>query len=85
MPTAISYRLFAMGMAASPVSAESAYTPFVLPQGERILVTPSDNSTDETAEILADASFTSMIQQGIQEMEQGLAIPWETAKRNLGL
>ncbi len=42
-------------------------------------------SVMETLEITQDEELMSQLAQGIKEMEQGKGIPWEIAKKNLGL
>ena len=39
----------------------------------------------ETLEIMSDKDLMTSLQQGIKEAKQGKLIPWETAKRKLGL
>jgi prevent-host-death family protein len=39
----------------------------------------------ETLEILSDEDLMSSLRQGIKEAKQGKTIPWEQAKRKLGL
>ncbi len=39
----------------------------------------------ETNEILADKELMKAIKQGEKEIEQGKGIPWEDAKKELGL
>ena len=39
----------------------------------------------ETLEILGDVETMAALRQGIKEAKQGKAIPWEQAKRKLGL
>lgn len=39
----------------------------------------------ETLEILSDESVMADLRQGIKEVRQGKVIPWERAKRKLGL
>ena len=39
----------------------------------------------ETLEILGDVETMAVLRQGIKEAKQGKAIPWEQAKRKLGL
>jgi antitoxin YefM len=39
----------------------------------------------ETLEILGDAELMTALRQSIQEAEAGKGIPWEDAKRTLGL
>jgi hypothetical protein len=86
MATATSFSWFAIGVVTGALQVEGAYTPFFVRGNEQILIAPTDDFImDETAEILADPALMAQVQRGIQEMEQGLAIPWEDAKRNLGL
>ncbi len=39
----------------------------------------------ETLEILGDVELTNALRQSIKEVEAGKGIPWEDAKRTLGL
>lgn len=39
----------------------------------------------ETMEIMADGRLMASLRQGIREAKQGKLIPWERAKRQLGL
>ena len=39
----------------------------------------------ETLEILCDEEQTRKLQQALREVEQGKAIPWDKARRKLGL
>lgn len=39
----------------------------------------------ETLDIMADADLMASLRQGIKEVQQGKVIPWERAKRKLGL
>ena len=39
----------------------------------------------ETLEILGDEDLIATLRQGIKELEEGKGIPWEEAKRALGL
>jgi antitoxin YefM len=39
----------------------------------------------ETLEILGDVDLTNALRQSIKEVEAGKGIPWEDAKRTLGL
>ena len=39
----------------------------------------------ETLEILGDNQMVTLLRQGIKEAEQDKGIPWEQAKRKLGL
>jgi hypothetical protein len=39
----------------------------------------------ETLEILLDEDAMAALRQGIKEAQQGKLIPWERAKRKLGL
>ena len=39
----------------------------------------------ETLEILGDPELINALRQGIKEVEAGKGIPWEDAKRELGL
>ena len=39
----------------------------------------------ETLDIMADEDLTAALRQGVKEMKQGKLIPWERAKRKLGL
>ena len=39
----------------------------------------------ETLEILGDVETMAALRQGIKEAKQGKAVPWEQAKRKLGL
>ena len=39
----------------------------------------------ETLEVMADEELMALLQQGIKEVRQGKVIPWERAKRKLGL
>lgn len=39
----------------------------------------------ETLEIMGDKKLMKALQRGIMEIEQGKGIPWEVAKRKLGL
>lgn len=39
----------------------------------------------ETLEILSDDDLMTSLRQGIKEAKQGKTIPWEQAKRKLGL
>ena len=42
-------------------------------------------SVVETMEIMSDPELMAAFRQGVKEMEEGKAIPWEQAKRELGL
>lgn len=39
----------------------------------------------ETLDIMADEDLMASLRQGVKEMTQGKLIPWERAKRKLGL
>ena len=39
----------------------------------------------ETLEVLADESLMASLRRGIHDIKQGRVIPWERAKRKLGL
>lgn len=39
----------------------------------------------ETLEVMADKELMAQLRQSIKEMEEGKAIPWEEAKRELGI
>ncbi|MBI3020973.1 MAG: type II toxin-antitoxin system Phd/YefM family antitoxin [Candidatus Omnitrophica bacterium] len=39
----------------------------------------------ETLDIMADEDLMASLRQGVKEMKQGKLIPWERAKRKLGL
>ena len=39
----------------------------------------------ETLEVLSDETLMASLRQGIKEARQGKTIPWEQAKRKLGL
>lgn len=39
----------------------------------------------ETLDILGDAKLMASLRRSVKELEQGKAIPWEQAKRKLGL
>lgn len=39
----------------------------------------------ETLEVLADSELMAYLWQSIVEMEAGMFIPWEDAKRELGI
>ena len=39
----------------------------------------------ETLEIMSDEDLMASLRQGIKELKQGKLIPWEQAKRKLGL
>lgn len=39
----------------------------------------------ETLEIMGDEDFMKSLRQGIREAREGKGIPWEKAKRDLGL
>ena len=39
----------------------------------------------ETMEIMADSSLIEHLRQGIKEADQGKGVPWEKAKKELGL
>ena len=39
----------------------------------------------ETLEVLADEPLMASLRRGIQDIKQGRVIPWERAKRKLGL
>jgi antitoxin YefM len=42
-------------------------------------------SITETREIMSDPEMMAAFRQGVKEMEEGRAIPWEQVKRELGL
>jgi len=39
----------------------------------------------ETMEIMSDPEMMAAFRQGVKEMEEGKAIPWEQVKKDLGL
>jgi hypothetical protein len=39
----------------------------------------------ETLEIMVDSEFMAYLRQSIAEMDAGMFIPWEDAKRELGI
>lgn len=39
----------------------------------------------ETLDIMADSELMASLRQSIAEMEAGMFIPWEDAKRDLGI
>jgi prevent-host-death family protein len=39
----------------------------------------------ETLEVLGDSELMPLLRQSIQEMESGTLIPWQDAKRELGI
>ncbi|MDR3579914.1 MAG: hypothetical protein P4L44_08140 [Oryzomonas sp.] len=39
----------------------------------------------ETLEVMADDELMAYLRQGIAEMETGMFVPWEDAKRELGI
>ncbi len=39
----------------------------------------------ETLEIMGDETLMKLVRQGIKEYKRGKAIPWDEAKRHLGL
>lgn len=39
----------------------------------------------ETLEVMGDKALRAQLRQSIEEMEQGKTIPWDQAKRELGL
>lgn len=41
-------------------------------------------SITETREIMSDPEMMAAFRQGVKEMEEGRAIPWEQVKRELG-
>lgn len=43
------------------------------------------NGLEETLEIISDPEAMAQIQKGIQEIEEGKGIPWETVKAQLSL
>ncbi|MEW6501549.1 MAG: hypothetical protein ACOY8P_11855 [Thermodesulfobacteriota bacterium] len=40
-------------------------------------------SLQETLEVLGDQNLMAQLRQSIKEMEEGKAIPWEEAKRDI--
>src|SRR5665213_1281627 len=42
-------------------------------------------SVIETMEIMSDPELMAAFRQGVKEMEEGKAIPWQQVKRELGL
>jgi hypothetical protein len=42
-------------------------------------------SVIETMEIMSDPEMMAAFRQGVKEMQEGKAIPWEQVKRELGL
>lgn len=42
-------------------------------------------SVVETMEIMSDPELMAAFRQGVKEMEEGQAIPWEQVKKELGL
>jgi antitoxin YefM len=42
-------------------------------------------SVVETMEIMSDPELMAAFRQGVKEMEEGKAIPWEQVKKDLGL
>src|SRR5579862_269685 len=42
-------------------------------------------SVVETMEIMSDPELMAAFRQGVKEMEEGKAIPWEQVKKELGL
>lgn len=42
-------------------------------------------SITETLEIMGDETLIKMIRQGVKDLKQGKGIPWNEAKRQIGL